>query len=90
MSEVEDHPERHRFELAVGGATAFSEYRLHGDVINFVHTLVPKELEGHGVASRLIRGALEQVRARGLKMIASCPFVRAYIEKHPEWQDLLN
>jgi len=89
MSDVEDHPERHRFELAADGAIAFSEYRLHGDVITFVHTLVPKELEGHGVASRLIRGALEQVRARGLKVIASCPFVKAYIAKHAEWQDLL-
>jgi predicted GNAT family acetyltransferase len=89
MSEVEDHPERHRFELDVDGATAIATYRLHGDVITFVHTEVPKPLEGRGIASRLILGALAQVRARGLKVIPSCPFVKAYIGKHPEWQDLL-
>ena len=90
MSDVEDHPERRRFELVVDGITAFSEYRLHGDVITFVHTLVPPELEGRGVASALIKGALEQVCARGLKVIPQCPFVKAYIERHPEWQDLLT
>ena len=89
MSQVKDHPERQRFELEADGDIAYAEYRLHGGVITFTHTLVPKQLEGRGIATRLIRGALEQVRARGLEVIPSCPFVRAFFDKHPEWQGML-
>jgi predicted GNAT family acetyltransferase len=87
--DVHDNPARHRFELVVDRHLAFSEYALDGDVITFTHTLVPPALEGHGVASQLISGALAQVRARGLKVRPVCKFVKAYIERHPEWQDLL-
>ena len=51
---------------------------------------MPPELGGKGVGSRLIKGALDQVRANGLKVIAECPFVKAYIEKHAEYADLLQ
>jgi hypothetical protein len=51
---------------------------------------VPKELEGKGIGSRLIKGALDQVRAAGLKVVAQCPFVKAYIGKHAEYADLLK
>ena len=50
---------------------------------------MPPALEGRGIGSRLVRAALEKVRAEGLKVVALCPFVKAYIEKHPEEQDLL-
>jgi predicted GNAT family acetyltransferase len=88
-SEVRDNKDQHRFELAVDGRTAFSQYKLSPGVITFMHTEVPKELEGHGVGSSLVRGELEAVRAQGLKVVAKCPFVAAYIKKHPEFQDLL-
>jgi predicted GNAT family acetyltransferase len=87
--EVRDNPDRHRFELEVDGATAFASYRLNGANIIFDHTIVPDALSGRGIGSRLVRGALHAVRARGLKVVPICPFVRAYIEKHPEEQDLL-
>lgn len=87
--EVRDNIAAHRFELVVDRHLSFSEYTLDGDVITFTHTIVPPALEGHGVASRLISGALAQVRARGLKVRPVCKFVKAYIERHPEWQDLL-
>jgi predicted GNAT family acetyltransferase len=87
--EVRDNIAAHRFELVVDRHLSFSEYTLDGDVITFTHTIVPPALEGHGVASRLISGALAQVRARGLKVRPVCVFVKAYIERHPEWQDLL-
>jgi predicted GNAT family acetyltransferase len=87
--EVVDNPARHRFELEVDGETAFAAYRFEGNDIVFYHTVVPDALSGRGIGSRLVRGALEQVRARGLKVVPLCPFVRAYIEKHPEEQDLL-
>lgn len=87
--DVVDNRERHRFELEVEGAIAFAAYRREDGVITFTHTIVPSALEGRGIGSRLVRGALEQVRAEGLKVVPECPFVKAYIEKHPEEQDLL-
>jgi predicted GNAT family acetyltransferase len=89
MSEVVDNKDANRFELVEDGHKAVSAYKLAGDVITFTHTIVPKELQGRGIASRLIKAALDDVRARGLKVVAQCPFVAAYIEKHPEERDLL-
>jgi len=87
--EVRDNAAHHRFELVVDRHLAFSEYTLDGDVMTFTHTIVPPSLEGQGVGSRLVEGALTQARARGLKVRPLCSFVRAYIGRHPEWQDLL-
>ena len=87
---VSDNPAQHRYELAVGGHVAASYYEIADGVITFVHTEVPPELGGKGIGSKLIKGALDQVRAEGLKVIAQCPFVKAYIEKHPEYADLLK
>jgi len=88
--EVRNNPALNRFELDVDGHTAVSYYRLSPGVITFTHTEVPPELEGHGVGSRLVRGALESARAQGLKVVAKCPFVSAYMGKHPEFNDLLH
>jgi len=88
-SQVRDNTAHHRFELVVDRHLAFSEYTLEGDVMTFTHTIVPPSLEGQGVGSRLVEGALTQARARGLKVRPLCSFVRAYIGRHPEWQDLL-
>jgi predicted GNAT family acetyltransferase len=90
MSEVANNTERHRFELAVDGHIAASYYEIANGVITFIHTEVPPELGGKGIGSRLIRGALDQVRADGLKVIPQCPFVKAFIDKHPDYQDLLK
>jgi len=86
---VKDNPEQHRFELEVEGKLAFSVYRRESGVVIFVHTEVPPELGGHGVGSQLANGALTLVRERGEKVFARCPFIAAYIKKHPEFQDLL-
>ena len=90
MSDVRDNPAESRFELEVEGHTAIAVYRLAGDTITFVHTEVPEALGGRGVGSRLAQGALENVRARGLKVVAKCPFIAGYIGKHPEYQGLLK
>ena len=87
--DVRDNPARHRFELEVDGHLAIAVYSLAPGVITFIHTEVPEALAGRGIGSRLANGALAQVRARGLKVVPRCPFIRGYIEKHPEWQDLL-
>ena len=78
-----------RYELDAGGATALVVYSLSGDTLTFTHTEVPEELEGQGVGSRLVGGALEDVRRRGLRIVPVCSFVRHYVETHPETEDLL-
>jgi uncharacterized protein len=90
MSEVVNNKVHQRYELAVDGHVAATYYKLADGIITFIHTEVPPELGGKGVGSKLIRGALDQVRADGLKVIAQCPFVKAFIEKHAEYADLLN
>jgi predicted GNAT family acetyltransferase len=89
-NEVRNNTALHRFELEVDGHTAVSYYRLSPGVITFTHTEVPPALGGRGVGSTLVRGALELVRAQGLKVVAKCPFVAAYMGKHPEFNDLVG
>ena len=88
-NEVRDNKDQHRFELAFDGHTAFTQYALTPGKITLMHTEVPKKFEGQGIGSKLVRGELEAVRAQGLKVVAKCPFVAAYIKNHPEFQDLL-
>ena len=83
-SSVRDIKQLHRFELDVDGHVAFSEYQRADNAITFMHTEVPKELEGRGIGSALVRGALEIAKGQGLTIKARCPFVAAYIKKHPE------
>ena len=83
-SDVRDNKALHRFELDADGHTAFSEYQRDGNSIEFRHTEVPKALEGRGIGSALVRGALALAKAEGLTIKARCPFVAAYIKKHPE------
>jgi uncharacterized protein len=90
MTEIVNNKTKHRYELAVDGHIAATYYTPADDVITFVHTEVPPELGGKGIGSQLIKGALDQVRSEGLKVIAQCPFVKAYIEKHPDYADLLK
>jgi len=91
MSEagVTNNMSEHRYELAVDGAVAIAAYEQRGDVIAFTHTEVPEALEGKGIAGRLIKGALADVRSQGLKVLPLCSFVAVWIDRHPEQQDLL-
>lgn len=88
-SDVIHNEAEQRFELTEGGGTASAAYRLEGDTISFIHTVVPEEMEGQGIGSRLVRAALDESRRRGLKVVPLCSFVKTYIERHPEYQDLL-
>ncbi|MFA6265207.1 MAG: GNAT family N-acetyltransferase [Pseudolabrys sp.] len=85
---VRDNKEQHRFELEVDGHVAFSEYKRGDGLITITHTEVPKELGGRGIGTALAHGLLELVRAEGIKVKALCPFVKAYIGKHPEYADI--
>ncbi len=88
-NQVRDNRAEQEFTLEVDGETAVAAYQREGDTIVFTHTAVPRRIEGRGVASRLIRGALDAARDQGLKVVPQCTFVRAYIERHPEYRDLV-
>lgn len=89
---VQNAPDRSRYEARIGGVLAgFSQYRLADDRITFVHTEVDTKFEGKGVGSAIARYALDDVRSRGgLTVIPSCPFIAAWLDKHPGYQSLVQ
>lgn len=90
--ETSNHPDQSRYEARLGGELAgFAEYRLKGDdLIVFTHTEVDDAFEGRGVGGALARFALDDVRAGGVRrVVPQCPFIRSWIEKHPDYQDLV-
>ena len=88
--EFADHRDAHRYELRDGDEViGFIVHRLSGDVITLVHTEVDPAHAGQGHAATLARGALDDARSRGLTVVPSCPYVAAYIAKHPEYADLV-
>jgi uncharacterized protein len=90
-TEVTNNVERSRFEIHVadGRLAGFTQYREGDGVRDFFHTVVKDEFEGQGIGGKLARAALDQTRAEGLKVIDSCPFIKGWIAKHPDYQDLL-
>lgn len=90
MAGVRDNKALHRFELDVEGQTAFANYRETPQALIITHTETPRSLRGRGIASELVKGALEMIRADGHKVIAGCGFVVDYLDKHPEYADLIG
>lgn len=90
MESVIDNKAEAEFVTVVDGHRAVAAYQREGDTIVFTHTIVPEAIAGRGIASKLIRAALDSARDRGLKVIAQCRFVAAFIEKHPEYRGLLG
>lgn len=87
---VRNNPDAGRYEISFdGGPAGFAEYRLKGSRMIFTHTEVDSAFEGHGLGSTLARYALDDVRERSLQAAPLCPFIAAYIERHPEYQDLV-
>ena len=87
---VVDNPEASQFETHVGGHVALVAYIKHGDTIIFTHTEVPKELQGRGLANILAHAVLERAKSEGWRVVARCPFLAAYIKRHPEYEPLLT
>jgi uncharacterized protein len=83
--EVVEVPERERYEARVDGALAgFAEFRGHASTRAFTHTEIDERFEGQGVGSALVAAAMEDVRAKGLHVLPICPFVKAWLGRHPE------
>jgi predicted GNAT family acetyltransferase len=89
MSEIRNNNTLGRFELDAEGETAVAYYRASPGTLTFTHTEVAPHLNGRGIGSRLVRGALDAARADGLKVVPRCSFVAAFIARHPEFRDLL-
>jgi predicted GNAT family acetyltransferase len=90
MARVEKNTAACRYELQVNGETALVQYRNEGDdTVRLVHTEVPQAPKGRGIASILAKGVLESVRAEGRTVMPQCTFIAGYIERHPEYQDLV-
>lgn len=86
--EIFNNTERSRYEALVDGDVAgFAAYRDTADARVFTHTQVADDYEGQGVGSRLAKAALDDVRANGKQFVARCPFVAAWVQRHPEYQD---
>ncbi|NJC21592.1 hypothetical protein BJ994_000668 [Arthrobacter pigmenti] len=89
-AQVSNNSDAGRYEISLDGKPAgFAEYRLKDSRVIFTHTEVDSAFEGRGAGSTLARYALDDVRSRGLQAAPLCPFIAAYIERHPEYQDLV-
>jgi predicted GNAT family acetyltransferase len=88
---IVDNPERGRYEAFLGEEKAgYSEYVLRPGRVVFTHTVVRPKFEGHGIGSRLAKFVIEDVRARGLRITPVCPFVRAYLRRHSEYDAIVD
>ena len=79
-----------RFEQDLEGGVAFTTYRLSPRAITILHTEVPPSMRSTGAGSRFVRRVLQEIRAQGLKVVPQCSFVRAFMTKNPEFNDLLS
>jgi len=79
-----------RFEIVLADHVAVLDYTRQGETLIFTHTGVPRELEGQGIGSRLVKDGLDYARANNFKVVPVCWFVAQYIERHPEYQPLLT
>jgi predicted GNAT family acetyltransferase len=88
---IEHSPLKHRYEiLAAEQVIGHSRYREDGDQRIFLHTEIDPEFQGHGLATKLIVFALDDTRAAGLRIVAICPMIAAYVKKHHEYDDILD
>ena len=78
-----------RYEALIDGHLAVAEYRIDGDRMIFTHTFVPPELRGRGVAEKLVRPALELARTEKRRVVPACSYVAAFIERNPEFRELM-
>lgn len=90
QGEIRDDAERGQFELEVEGKLAYLTYRRQEGALYLLHTDVPPELEGNGLGSRLAKHALDAARAEGAQVVPLCPFVGAYVRRHPEYAELVR
>lgn len=82
---VNHHPEKYRFEVVENGLTAFVQYRLRDGALDIIHTIVPKPMEGRGVAAALVETAYKYAKEQGLRPLATCSYAVAWLNRHPDF-----
>lgn len=87
--DVKDNPARSRYELEVDGETVFGDYRRQGDVLAITHVEAPHALRGTGAAGRFMQGLMDTARAEGFKVRPVCGYAVAWIQRHPDYRDLV-
>jgi|WetSurMetagenome_2_1015567.scaffolds.fasta_scaffold245445_3 uncharacterized protein len=87
---IQNNHEASQFEAHSGDEVAYLQYELSNDQISLLHTEVPASMEGKGIASALAKTGLEFARTNNLYVIPQCEFVQGYIQRHPEYQDLVR
>lgn len=89
MTDIRHDPEHHRFATTVEGHEAYLDYQREGGKLVVVHTLVPEEIGGRGIAGELVKTALDYARGEGLKVVPRCSYTQAYLARHREYADLV-
>ena len=87
--QVVQNPDKNRFEVKIESYLALCEYILGKTRIIFTHTEVPKALAGNSIGAKMAKAGLDYAREHNLQIMPLCPFVAAYMERHPEYYDLL-
>ncbi len=90
MNEIQHDTQACRFQVEIEGHTAVLEYHMDGDTIVFTHTGVPEAIGGRGIGSQLVRAGLAYARRQGYAVRPLCWFVAQYVQRHPEYQNLLE
>ena len=90
MDAVQHDAQAHQFSLSVDGAHCVLDYRLAGGVMTIIHTGVPEQVGGRGIAGQLMETALGIARSSGWKVVPACSYAAAYIKRHPEYADLVH
>lgn len=87
--ELINNVERHNFELFIEGKRSFIDYKMKGNKVYLLHTEVPKEMNGKGVAAALVEKTLHYLESNQLQLVPYCVYVKAFLKRHPEWNRLL-
>ena len=85
--EVKNDEKAGKFYATVEGQEAKIEYEKSGEVYDLLHTFVPENLRGHGVAEQLVTGALDQIQRQGARFLPTCPYIQGFVKKHPQYQE---
>lgn len=90
MSEIIHNSARNRFEIQRDELTATADYELQNDILTVTHIIVPPSLRGGGIASELALACVEHVRENQLRLVPQCPFMSSYLERHPQYADVVG
>lgn len=88
MAEIIDNTEQEQFEMAIGDGVGFVKYRRRGNRLHLMHAEVPPTVRGKGYGAHLVKAVLDRARTEGVRVVSHCWFVSAFLEAHPEYQDL--